>query len=36
MSSCHAWEIIRTIEPWAIKKEFLSIFLEISNGGYMT
>jgi len=36
MSSWHAWEIIRTIEPWAIKKEFLSIFPEISYGGCMT
>jgi hypothetical protein len=22
MSSWHAWEIIKTIEPWAIKKKF--------------
>jgi hypothetical protein len=36
MSSWHAWEIIRPIEPWAIKKEFLSIFLEILDGGCMT
>ncbi len=28
--------IIKTIEPWAIKKKKLSIFLEISDGGYMT
>jgi len=36
MFSWHAWEIIRTIETWAIKKKILFIFLEISNGGYMT
>jgi hypothetical protein len=36
MSSWHAWEIIKTIEPWPIKKKILSIFLEISDGGYMT
>jgi hypothetical protein len=28
--------IIKTIEPWAIKKKKLSIFLEISDGGYIT
>jgi hypothetical protein len=36
MFSWHAWEIIRTIEPWATKKKKLFIFLEISDGGYMT